>query len=104
MMEQISSATQGSEFVRRCCAFYLLALIGFWIFEVAAMYARAHSRNEAFSVNSLFFLERHDAFRDFLNFDPVTDRMRGEAGYLPICYPAPMMCGYVLFTRVFAGL
>src|SRR5260370_31073662 len=102
MMSQISSATPDGRFVRRCCVFYLLALIGFWIFSVCVRYARAHWRNDPFSVNSLFFLERQDAFRDFLNFDPATERMRGEAGYLPICYPAPMMCGYVLFTRVFA--
>ncbi len=49
----------------------------------------------------MFFRGGADVFRDFLNFDPATERMRKEAGYLPICYPAPMMCGYVLFTRVF---
>jgi hypothetical protein len=65
------------------------------------MYAGAHSRHEPFAVNSLFFRGGDDAFRDLLNFDPVTERMRAEAGYLPICYPAPMMCGYVLFARVF---
>ena len=53
-------------------------------------------------MNSLFFRGGEDAFRDFLNFDPATERMRADAGYLPICYPAPMMCGYVLFTTVFA--
>jgi hypothetical protein len=65
------------------------------------MYARAHSRHEPFPLNSLFFRGGEDAFRDLLNFDPVTERMHTEAGYLPICYPAPMMCGYVLFARIF---
>ena len=101
MMSQISSTTPGGRFVRRCCLFYLFALIGFWTLSICGMYARARSRSESFSVNSIFFRGGDDVFRDFLNFDPVTERMRKEAGYLPICYPAPMMCGYVLFTRVF---
>ena len=58
-------------------------------------------QNEPFSINTLFFRGGEDVFRDFLNFDPVTERMRKEAGYLPICYPAPMMSGYVFFTRIF---
>jgi hypothetical protein len=67
------------------------------------MYTRAHSRNEPFSVNSLFFRGGEDVFRDFLNFDPVTERF-GKDGSLPtIVYPAPMMCGYLLFTRVFTA-
>ena len=66
------------------------------------MYAGAHRRREPFSVNALYFRGGEDVFRDFLNFDPVTERMRKEAGYTPICYPAPMMCGYLLFTRVFS--
>ena len=101
MSAQITSTTSGGKFVRRCCVFYLFALIGFWTLSICAMHARAYSRNEPFSINTLFFRGGEDVFRDFLNFDPVTERMRKEAGYLPIYYPAPMMSGYVFFTRIF---
>lgn len=100
-MLQIRPATPENRFVRRCCAFYLLALIGFWVLSVSVMYARAHGRNDPFSVNSLFFRGGEDAFRDFLNFDPLTERF-AKGGPLPtLVYPAPMMCGYLLFTRLF---
>jgi hypothetical protein len=52
------------------------------------------------------FKARAFTFTDFLDFDPVTERVvgRGEknAGYqLVIPYPAPMMCVYIFFNRVF---
>jgi Glycosyltransferase family 87 len=102
MMLENSSAAPGGKFFRRCCAFYLCALIGFWIFSVGEMYARSRWLNKPFSVPSSFFVyDGTNTFRDFLHFDPVTERF-SKASTLPtIPYPAPMMCVYLLFTRVF---
>jgi hypothetical protein len=74
------------------------------------MYVRLRWRNTQFTANSVFFADGKDRFRDFTNFDPITERfiayrydsgVRIEVGYPTIGYPAPMMCGYLLFTRVF---
>jgi hypothetical protein len=99
-MSESSSVGSGNEFVRRCCAFYLCALVAFWIFAVGQVYARARLRNIPFSVSSLFVLQGRDTFRDFLNFDPVAERFVKQAELPTIVYPAPMMCVYLLFTRV----
>jgi Glycosyltransferase family 87 len=100
MTSESSSAPPGGRFVRRCCLFYLCALVGFWTFSVGLMYASARSLNHPFSFDSIFFISGGDRFRDFTNFDPVTERF-DKSGLPPILYPAPMMCVYILFTRVF---
>jgi hypothetical protein len=85
-------------------------LVGFWILSLGEMYVRLRWRNSQFKANSIFFADGKDRFRDFTNFDPITERFiayryeggaRIEVGYPTIGYPAPMMCGYLLFTRVF---
>ena len=107
MIPESNAAAPGARFVRRCCVFYLCALIGFWALSVGQFYASAHQRKQPFSLASILFKARAYSFTDFLDFDPVTERVvgRGErnAGYqLVIPYPAPMMCVYILFNRVFA--
>jgi glycosyl transferase family 87 len=106
MSPEGSAAAPGARFVQRCCIFYLCALIGFWILSVGQFYAKAHQQNQPFSLTSILFKARAYSFTDFLDFDPVTERVVGRgpknAGYqLVIPYPAPMMCVYILFNRVF---
>jgi hypothetical protein len=100
MMSESTPAAPGRRFVRRCCVFFLCALIGFWIFSVCGIYARTRRLDTPFSVKSIFFVNSGDRFRDFTNFDPVTGRGTKE-GEPTICYPAPMMSAFLLFTRVF---
>lgn len=109
MISVDSSTPPGGKFVRRCCAFYICALIVFWTFSTEDKYVRARLRNEAFplKVSSIMFKRCTYIFTDFLDFDPVTERLIGrgsddKAYELVIVYPAPMMCVYILFTRVFA--
>ena len=106
MIPESNAATPGARFVRRCCVFYLCALIGFWILSVGQFYTKAHERKQPFSLTSILFKARAYSFTDFLDFDPVTERVVGRgpnnAEYqLVIPYPAPMMCVYILFNRVF---
>lgn len=100
MTSESSPAGRNARFVRRCCAFYLCALVGFWVFSVGELYASARWRNTPFSVKSIFFISGADRFRDFTNFDPVTERFVLDAKPT-IIYPAPMMCVFLLFFRVF---
>jgi hypothetical protein len=80
----------------------LIALIGFWALAVAGSYAKACRMQRPFSANGFFVLDAQYSFNDFTNFDPVTERMKSIE--LPtIVYPAPMMCGYLIFTRLFAA-
>lgn len=104
MMPESSAAVPSGRFVRRCCMFYLCALLGFWIFSVGEMYTRCRRLNKPFSVPSSFFVyQGKDVFRDFLHFDPVTERFGKDTGLPTIVYPAPMVCMYILFTRVFSA-
>ncbi len=76
----IAVAPDGAAFVKRCCALYLCALIGFWVIGLASIYFNAHRRNTPFSARAIFFLNSGDRFRNFLNFDPVTERFSKAAG------------------------
>jgi len=89
-----------NQFVRRCCAVYLFALIGFWSVAVGQSYLRAQRRHTTFSVKSLFFRGGDDRFRDFTNFDPSTGRFSAEyiAPALPYFPAAEGM--FLVFVRV----
>ncbi|MEO8371328.1 MAG: glycosyltransferase 87 family protein [Candidatus Solibacter sp.] len=89
-----------SKFVRRCCALYLCALIGFWTLAVGESYARVHRRHATFSFKSLFFRDTDDRFHDFTNFDPDTGHF-SIPGVAPGTPYLPAAEGvYLIFARI----
>src|ERR1035437_1975774 len=93
----------GGGFVKRCCTFYLCALIGLWIFSIGGTYVGARLLNQSVSVKSFFFANSGDRFRDFTNFDPATGRYapRGFAPGVP--YPPATEGTYIVFARFLGG-
>jgi hypothetical protein len=91
----------GSDRIRRCVAVYLTALVVFWTLAIVGQLVRAHWLGHEFAWKSLLLKNAKDAFGDFTIFDPVTERFSREPGGPPLVYPAPMVCGYLLFTRFF---
>ena len=49
MISEGNAAALGARFARRCCVFYLCALIGFWVFWVGQFYSKTHQRKQTFS-------------------------------------------------------
>ena len=101
-MSKNDSVAPGRNLVRRCLIFYLAALIGLWLIALLGIYVRAHLIHQPVTLDSLFIFQRHHSYSDFLDFNPVTQRFRPESTSPTVVYPAPMMCAYFVFTRLFA--
>ena len=100
MILKSDPAVQSNRFLRRCCLFYLCALIGFWVISVSQTYVSTRLAHQSFSVKSLLF---HDSEYRFSDFQFVAATRRMGSGSPSIVYPAPMMCGYVIFFSLFAA-
>jgi hypothetical protein len=87
----------GPKFVRWSVTVFLVALLLFWGLAIGGLYVRSLVFHHPFTVKALFLKNLHDPFDDFTPYDAKTKRFLPVWGFPPVVYPAPMMCGYVLF-------
>jgi hypothetical protein len=87
----------GPEFFRWSVTVFLVALLLFWILAIGGLYVRSLVFHHPFTIKVLFLNNLQYPFNDFTPYSAKTRRFLPVSGFPPVVYPAPMMCGYVLF-------
>ena len=92
----------GPLLVKRWLLIYVSVLAALWVAALIGISVRARVLHIPATLNSLFLVDRRQSYGDFLEFNPKTQRFNPFPDTPSLSYPAPAMCVYFGFTRLFA--